>query len=144
MQEEQGKDIAYFEDQPFTGTAETLSKGVKIYESDYRNGRKAGAWSMWDAAGNLQKNGFTRDGKEDGMYREYYPSGALKYEYHYDLGKKTGQWRSWYENGVRWTERDFVNDKLHGKVHVYDTTARLTKEYFYRNGELYDKKTYLD
>ena len=44
----------------------------------------------------------------------------------------------------QWTERHWQNDTLHGKVLVWDTNGKLTKEYVYQNGKQVSAKQYLD
>jgi len=69
---------------------------------------------------------------KDGLQHE---SGPLKYWYTWDNEKKTGDWKSFYKSGGKWTLRQFKNDKLHGKLYVWDEeTGRLGKEQTYVNG----------
>ena len=131
------KGMAYQNDSPLTGKVCSYhSNGNTHTLSTYENGIKQGLWEVFYADGKREKSGFTRNGSDDGLYREWYPNGNLKYEYHYDLGKKIDIWKSWYEDGTRYTERHFMDDKLNGKVLVWDERGKLAKEYDYVDGIL--------
>ena len=104
--------------------------------TSYKNGTKEGLWEVFFADGQKEKSGFTRQGSDDGLYREWFTNGQLKYEYHYDLGQKVDVWKSWYEDGTRYTERHFEDDQLNGKVLVWDENGKLAKEYDYVRGQL--------
>lgn len=145
FRDESGVKTAFKGEKPFTGTGINFFKnGKKQYSTTYKNGLKEGEWRIWFPNGNVNKIGNTLNGEEHGIYQEFYEEGQIKYEYHYDLGKKINVWKSWYENGQQWTSRDFKNDKLDGKVLVWDTDGTLTKEYTYRNGALIDKQFYFE
>ena len=129
--------LAYYEGSLFTGKMCSYHPNGEVHTlTSYQNGEKQGLWEIFFADGRREKSGFTRKGKQDGLYREWYPNGQLRYEYHYDLGKKTGAWKGWYEDGTRYTERHFKNDTLDGKVLVWDENGTLAKEYDYLDGRL--------
>ena len=129
--------MAYQNDQLFTGEVCSLHSNGEVHTlTSYREGSKDGLWEIFFADGKREKSGFTRQGNDDGLYREWHANSELKYEYHYDLGKKVGVWKSWYEDGIRYTERHFENDDLNGKVLVWDESGKLAKEYDYINGRL--------
>lgn len=132
-------------DNLFSGKACTYYKNGALHTlTGYENGRKSGVWEVFLPDGALQKTGSVKDGKEDGVYREYYAAGTLKYEYRYVLGAKNGVWKSWYEDGTPYTERHFENDKLHGKVLVWDEAGDLAKEYDYRRGALVSSRMHFE
>jgi len=137
----EGKRLAMVAGQPFSGIAKTsLSNGKTSTSQQYKDGLKNGQYEIYFGNGQLKTKGINIDGKEHGHYVEHYPSGQQKYEYHYNMGKKIKVWKSWYENGGAWTERHFENDKLEGKVHVWDEEGVLRKQYWYKGGALVKKE----
>ncbi len=135
-----GNSIAHKKDKPYTGKALSLyPTGQKYMSQEYIDGRKEGEWILWYKNGQMQKRGYTKEGKEVGKANEWYENGQMKYDQHYVDGKKDGKWLSWYESGAKWTSRDFEMDVLNGKVLVFDTLEELSKEYTYVNGDLVDK-----
>jgi len=133
----QKNNLSYHADQLFTGTAISYHKNkTKFIQQEYKEGIQEGKWTVWYPTGNLQKEGFKSQKKADGLYQEWYPNKQLKYVKTYHLGSKEGKWKSWYENGQQWTERDFLNNQLNGKILVWDQEGTLTKEDFYKNGQL--------
>jgi len=128
---------AFLNNDPFKGRICSYHQNGNIHTlTSYQNGKKEGLWEIFFADGQKKKSGFTRQGSDDGLYREWFPNGQLKYQYHYDLGKKVDIWKSWYENGTRYTERHFEDDQLNGKVLVWDENGKLAKEYDYVRGQL--------
>jgi len=129
--------LATHHGQPISGKVCSYFRTGEIHTlTTYREGEKEGLWEVFYQDGKREKSGFTRRGKDDGLYREYYPNGRLKYEYHYDLGKKVDVWKSWYADGTPYTERHFEDDRLNGKVLVWDENGKLAKEYDYVDGRL--------
>lgn len=132
-------------DSLFSGKACTYYKNGNIHTlTQYVNGRRQGAWEVYRPDRTLHKQGNVAHGKDDGVYREYHQNGLLKYEYHYRSGAKTGVWKSWYEDGTPYTERHFENDRLHGKVLVWDVAGDLAKEYEYRRGVLVKSRMHFE
>lgn len=143
--EENGVSFSYLNNELFSGIAyHFFSDGTEQIKQSYIEGRKEGEWSIWYEDGTPQKEGFIKDGKQHGAYREYYTNGNLRYEYNYDLDKKTGTWKGWYEDGTKYTIREFSNDTLDGKVLVYDKKGELAKEYDYLKGTLVGKKMHFE
>ncbi|NND77102.1 MAG: toxin-antitoxin system YwqK family antitoxin [Flavobacteriales bacterium] len=143
--EKDGEALAYLDNELYSGVAyHFFSNGTQQIKQTYLDGRKEGEWSIWYEDGTPQKEGFIKDGKQHGAYREYYSNGNLRYEYEYDLDRKTGTWRGWYDDGTRYTIREFTNDTLHGKVLVYDEKGDLAKEYDYHKGQLVGKKMHFE
>jgi len=127
--------VAFLNGEKYTGQANyTLSTGVLQFKYTYKDGLQHGPYETYFANGNKQKEGMYNYGKQDGEYKEYYESGPLKYWYMWDNEKKIGEWKSFYEDGGKWTLRNFENDKLNGKLYVWDEQGRLGKEQTYVNG----------
>jgi antitoxin component YwqK of YwqJK toxin-antitoxin module len=69
---------------PFTGeTVETDDDGVVIRVNTYR------------------------DGREDGLQREWFNDGMLRSEYNASEGLPRGEAREWHENGQLWRRQEF-------------------------------------
>jgi len=127
--------VAFLDGEKYTGKANyTLATGVLQFKYTYKDGLQHGPYVTYYGNGNKQKEGTYNYGKQHGEYKEYYESGPLKYWYIWDNEKKVGDWKSFYDDGGKWTFRQFENDKLNGKLFVWDTLGRLGKEQTFVNG----------
>lgn len=134
------KRVAYFEGKRFTGETEyRMKNGNLLLKYNFLNGLHHGAYETYYSNGKMQKEGTYNKGKQHGEYKEYYETGQLKYWYVWDNDKKNGDWKSFYEDGAKWTLRQFKQDKLDGKLYVWDETGRLGKEHTYKNGYQLEK-----
>ncbi len=118
---------------------------VKI-EGSYFNDKPDGIRREYDEDGNILK-GYVffegvlsaegiidENGKRQGPWKEYYPSGKLMAEGKYKNSNRVGEWRFYHENG---------NLEQEGK---YTASQIPTGEwlYYHENGELYRVENYLD
>lgn len=118
--------------------------------------------------GSLKAEGRMIDGKEQGLWKEYYesgekraevnyengvregpsivfwPSGGIKREGEYLADQYNGQWTSWYENGQKEEEGWFQHGKETGQWRLWDSLGHLTEEHDYINGQLEGWATLFD
>lgn len=86
-----------------------------------------------------------KNGKENGIEKEYYKNGRLKRETPHTDGKANGIEKKYYENGRLKGETPYTDGKLNGVVKEYYETGELLREAPYKNGEhdgvakIYDK-----
>ena len=75
---------------------------------------RVGEYKKYHVSGNLMMKGVFEDGFKDGIFEEYYESGALQRAIKYTLGERTG------------------------KVSIYDKEGNIIQTAFYENNELSD------
>jgi antitoxin component YwqK of YwqJK toxin-antitoxin module len=68
--------------------------------------------------------------------KTYYPDGELKSVWCYKNGKLNGIKREYRENGILLTVTQYKNNKLHGINHTYYPDGSLWTKEIYRNGSL--------
>ena len=83
----------------------------------------------------LLSQGYNKDGKQDGEYKEYYEDGKIKQETYYIKGLKEGSEKVFMNNGDRVSESEFKDDKLNGKHKRYFKNI-LILECHYKEGKL--------
>lgn len=76
-----------------------------------------------------------KNGKENGIEKEYYKNGRLKRETPYTDSKANGIQKEYYENGRLKSETPYTDGKLNGVVKEYYETGELLREAPYKNGE---------
>ena len=75
-----------------------------------------------------------KNGKVEGLYKEYYKSGALWYEANYKNGKKEGLAKEYYESGALRGEANYKNGKPEGLVKEYYESGALKSEVNFKDG----------
>ena len=76
-----------------------------------------------------------KDGKIEGIARQYYESGKLKEETFHKNDKAEGIQKIYYESGKLAIERPYKNDKAEGYAQVYTENGRLLMKVLYNNDE---------
>ena len=94
----------------FTGVA-TISyrDGLLSSSRTYKNGKKNGLWREWYENGQLKWTGTYKDEKEVGLWRGWYENGNKRGEWNWKDGKWDGLQRHWHENGQLWFEINSQN-----------------------------------
>ena len=73
---------------------------------------------------------------QNGIHRQFYPSGQLYAETYCKDGKREGPSRILTSEGFLWAESNFRNDKLEGMARQYDKKGQLTAEIYYENDQI--------
>lgn len=83
----------------------------------FDKGLKSGEWITWHGNGHIRTINHWKDGKRDGIYNEFYANGQL------------------HRSGA------YKEDRLHGKVEVFDQAGNKILVEQYKQGELKKEKT---
>jgi antitoxin component YwqK of YwqJK toxin-antitoxin module len=136
LNERQGVFYAPFEDKPYSGKVITTHDGHPASINGYiKNGKKDGVWRNWYASGQLENEWTLVNGEIDGMRRSWYKSGQLMSEGGYLNGNQEGVRRGWYENGQLMLESSFVNDRRDGVWTVWNKHGDVLSEETYVNSK---------
>ena len=74
-----------------------------------------------------------KDGKVEGIAKDYYVSGKLKNETPYKDSKVEGIKKSYYESGKVEREATYKDDKKEGYEQIYTESGRLLMQILYNN-----------
>ena len=89
--------------------------GNKLYEEEYKDGKKEGKWFKWYWSGNKMCEEEYKDGKPEGKWTEWWGNGTKKEEGEFKNGKKEGKWIEWWDDGNKINEEEYKNGKQEGK-----------------------------
>jgi len=84
--------------------------------------------------GKLKRAGSYKNGKREGVNKEYFKNGKLEDSVTYKNGKKEGPFKSYFENGQLSTSTTFKNDKHNGIYKNYYKNGKIKFEASYNNG----------
>ena len=79
-----------------------------------------------------------KDGKLDGLFKEWYENGKLDMKGNYKDGIKDGLWKKWYENGQLVFEMNYKDDKEDGLQRLWYENGQLKSEGNYKDGKRID------
>jgi len=75
-----------------------------------------------------------RDGKEDGIWKQFYPNGQTKEIRYFDHGKKQGEYDAWWANGDKRLSYHFEEGEYHGTCCEWNQEGILIKKMTYQHG----------
>ena len=143
-----------------------FENGKPKISGKYEDGLREGTWFTYLESGALEaqylyKLGkITKDKKENGTFKEYYPDDIPKSEINYKNGKKSGSFKEFYmlgewktkystdaEDGTKQeflalegiqikTEGNYLNDLLEGEIIYYLENGSIEKKEKYSKGNL--------
>jgi antitoxin component YwqK of YwqJK toxin-antitoxin module len=110
-----------------------------VYKSNgmicnFRNGKEQGLMKQFYPDGKLKMQGHCVDSKRDEKWLWYYPNGKKCQEVVYNKGKFNSIWRRWYPDGKLESERPFKNDVANGKWKRNYPNGKLRCNGEYKNG----------
>jgi antitoxin component YwqK of YwqJK toxin-antitoxin module len=81
----------------------------RVLAPDGRQWLRRGLFVEYSEVGGVLSEGKYVDGKEHGLWRDFYPNGVLASEGSYEHGLEHGEWRFWDQHGNE--ERRVVYEK---------------------------------
>ncbi len=136
----------------FLISASAFPQSFEVYKNDTinfrdKNNKKQGLWIFFDSyKEKIIEKGTYKDGRKDGKWTTFYPSGKIKHEITFKEGKAIGPAKFYYESGVLSEEGYWNIDHWEGKYRYYYTNGKMAYDWHYnkkgkRTGE---QKYYYD
>lgn len=98
-----------------------------------------GIQRIWYENKKLKAQGTLKNGKPDGEWIHYFPTGAVKGSGSYQNGKKNGFWRLNDSRGNKHAEGNFKNDVREGIWTFYYPDGKIERQGNYRGGMQHGK-----
>lgn len=73
-------------------------------------------------------------GKEDGIWKKFYPEGKKAEVRYFTNGEKIGAYLAWWPNGEKQLDYNFVNGEYEGECREWNEEGRLVKIMHYKAG----------
>lgn len=119
------------------------SNGNLKYICNYKNGKKDGLVKEWSEFGRLISEAIFENGINK-FERVFHPNGQLIYECQYKNGRKNGISKGWYTNGQLKYYYHYKNELKHGICKSWDRNGNLLHENRYKNGKKIHHKNNCD
>ncbi|BDS10429.1 toxin-antitoxin system YwqK family antitoxin [Aureispira anguillae] len=88
--------------------------------NQYKNGKKEGVWREFYEKGRLRSEGVYKDGKKEGLHREWWKNGELSLEGTYENGTANGLMKWYNEKGRLVAVGKMIEDKRSGPWKICD------------------------
>lgn len=123
------------------------SNGEIATTGTYTNGIRVGIFREFDSqgiqlAGSVYSNGeiiatgiTTLNGQKKGIWKHYYPGGALHFEGVYENGLKEGKWKYYAETKELIQEGTYLSGMFHAQWKWYYLDGTIHREEYYRKGK---------
>jgi antitoxin component YwqK of YwqJK toxin-antitoxin module len=109
--------------------------GNKKFEVVYKNGKKNGRETQWDAFGYKIRETDYKNDQKNGIEIFWTGNGIKKRELHYKKDLQNGIEITFSENGQKIKEESYVSGKKEGFEYGYDSDGRKIYEVSYKNGK---------
>ncbi len=121
---------------PFSGTAILKKDDKTMTVWNYKNGKADGICKNYYENGNLKFWGEFKNGFPNGVVKEYNRDGTLILQESYIKGTLNGEKKEFYENGALKNLETYQNDFLNGPRIVYDQSGNIKIREIYNNDEI--------
>ena len=117
--------------------AKVYKEGNLVGEGIYDEADKEqGPWKEYYPTGQLKAEGNYSNGKRVGNWVFYYPNGKVEQQGNYDgRGRAQGTWKWYYDSGNPLREENYVDDILNGETVEYDESGKLITKGQYLDGQ---------
>jgi antitoxin component YwqK of YwqJK toxin-antitoxin module len=112
-----------------------FTNGVLKYEGiTDEDGKRQGLWKEYYPTGELKSQGYYINSNTDGVWKFYFENQQIEVEGRYKNGKKEGTWFWYYPNGAVLQEENWSNGKLDGIFTEYNESGEVTAKGEYLEG----------
>jgi antitoxin component YwqK of YwqJK toxin-antitoxin module len=104
---------------------------LKVWFKDKQLTIYDGPYTLYFGKGIKAVEGYYKDSRRIGIWKYYYPNGAIK-----DSGEINGKWKSWYPSGILESEGEYSNDLMAGSWTWYRDNGKPSTIEEYKNGKI--------
>jgi hypothetical protein len=121
-------------------TIRWYANGKREYVGNYANGRQDGLWSTWHPTGDLSKEETYVNGVLEGPQTAYFSNGLKAEEGLLVNGRRSGDWTIWGESPRTRLVGNYTDGDRNGRWVLYDENGAAIQERTYRTGRLLNQR----
>ena len=126
-------------EKPFSGSVKEFdgSDGDRYVrrKGKIKNGKEDGLWTQWYENGQKSIEVTYKNGKENGLWIGWYKNGQKNNEGNFKDGKRDSLWTYWNESGQKEWELTYKDGKEDGLIILYSKNGQKSSEWIYKDGE---------
>ncbi|MCX6295608.1 MAG: TonB family protein, partial [Bacteroidetes bacterium] len=109
-----------YKDSQKDGYAKYSRKGAVYEEGSFLNGKNDGVWIYYYPTGELNSKINFKNGEKNGEGVYYYKDGTISQKGQFVIGEKSGMWMAYDEKGAIASELNYNSNKLDGDARYYE------------------------
>ena len=131
--------VVYVNNSVFTGTLFSLSENKKdtMELSSFLNGREHGIWEQFYSHGALKEIRHFENGKKQGEYKAWWEDGSKKFVFQFANDEYNGTCYEWADNGQLIHEANYIAGHEAGEQRAWYTSGKVRSNYTITNGRRY-------
>jgi len=131
--------VAWWGNEPFSGTVYMLYPGTgdTAWIESFTNGKEEGVWKKFFPNGRLNEQRGFIDGKKSGEFIAYWESGKKQLQYFFKDGEYEGTCREWNRDGLLVREMNYHNGYEEGAQKQFYDNGKIRSNYIVHNGKRY-------
>jgi len=115
-----------FDENGFVIKGYVFNKGILRYEGiTDEDGKRQGLWKEYYPTGELKSMGHYINSNQEGNWKFYFENQKIEVEGNYKNGKKEGAWYWYYPNGMTLQEENWTQGKLDGEFVEYNEEGKI-------------------
>jgi len=132
------QDTLFFLDKKFSGHVYGLyQNGDSLFSGSYLNGKEEGIFKKWYPNGQLVETRIYIDGNKEGFHQGWWENGAKKFEYHFLNAEHDGELKEWDKNGQPYRFFHYKKGYEEGSQKMWWSNGAIRANYVIKNGKRY-------
>jgi hypothetical protein len=104
----------YFDQQYFLVDQDCPFKSyTRVIKYDKENGGYNSFFTDYDVQNQPVLTGTYKNGKKEGLFKQFYPTGIVKVDCTFENNLPVGKWNYYYPSGNIWIKIEMINHKIH-------------------------------
>lgn len=121
----------------YSGYIVEKDSGIKTGELPVVDGRENGIAREWYKSGAQKQELCFVNGNREGSSQGWYENGTQSFKYFFHDDKYEGEQDTWFESGHKWQSLHYVKGYEEGKQKSWNDSGRLIDNFTVKNGKLY-------
>ena len=132
------QDTLYYFGNTFSGHSFALyPNGDSLYSGSYLNGKEEGIFKKWYPNRQLAEIRIYIDGNKEGFHRGWWENGKRKFEYHFQNAENNGELKEWANTGQPYRFFHYRMGYEEGSQKMWWANGAIRANYVIRNGKKY-------
>jgi hypothetical protein len=132
------QDTLFYLDKKFSGHVYGLyQNGDSLFSGSYLNGKEEGIFKKWYPNGQLVETRIYIDGNKEGFHQGWWENGAKKFEYHFLNAEHDGELKEWNKNGQAYRFFHYKKGYEEGSQKMWWSNGAIRANYVIKNGKRY-------
>lgn len=132
------QDTFYYFGRTYSGHTYALyPNGDSLFSGSYLNGKEEGIFKKWYPNRQLAETRIYIDGNKEGFHQGWWENGKRKFEYHFLNAENNGELKEWAKTGQPYRFFHYRMGQEEGSQKMWWANGTIRANYVIRNGKKY-------